>query len=302
MDAQIFYQRFTGIYPVLPTALTENETLDEAAQRRVVEFILQSGVHGLWVLGGGGEGGILPEKTRFEVIRTTIETVAGRIPVIVSVGESGTLRTIERIRRIEKMAIDAISITAPYYYLHSQEELLLHFRTILAETDLPVVLYNVPFNTKNPFSLETIQELAVHPQVVGIKDALGDFGFHLKILEQCKGLQFRVFQGWDNLLVPSVLAGADGAILYNPVLDPDLTLRAYEAANKGDFKAAMGIQTELNSLIPLFGDTESSAIAAMKEALALRGLCNRTVCKPFKPLTKEQAHKIKEVLLAKGLL
>ena len=298
----MLYQRLTGIYPVLPTALTQDEDLDEQGQQRVIEFLLQNGAHGLWVMGGGSEGGILSEQTRLKAIQITLETVAGRVPVIVGVGESGTLRTIDRIRCIERMAVDAISVTAPYYYMHSQEELLLHFKTILSETDLPLVLYNVPFNTKNPFSIESIQELAVHPQVVGIKDALGDFSFHLKILEQCKGLQFRVFQGWDNLLVPSVLAGADGAVLYLPVLDLALTFRAYDAAHKGDLKTAMAIQTELNSLIPLFGDTESSGIAAMKEALALRGLCNRTICKPFKSLTQEQAQKIKKALTARGLL
>src|SRR5207245_1628758 len=118
-DTEALYQRLRGIFPAIPTALTPDEDLDVAAQRRIVEFLLEGGVHGLWVLGTGGEAAMLTDDVRQQAVGVIMEEVAGRVPVIVGVGEAGTRRTIDRIRTMEQMGVDAIFVTAPYYYLHT---------------------------------------------------------------------------------------------------------------------------------------------------------------------------------------
>jgi 4-hydroxy-tetrahydrodipicolinate synthase len=302
MDEEEFVQRLHGILPAVPTALTTDESLDEPAQRRIIEFLLDGGVHGLWVLGGGGEANLLTEAVRRRVVQVIVEATAGRVPVVVGVGEVGTKRTIDRIRAMEGLGIDAISVTAPFYYIHTQDDLLLHFETLLDATSLPMVIYHVPHNTSNPLTLDTVKRLAQNKQFAGIKDSGGSFGFTLELLRHCQRPDFRILQGWEDLLAPSLLLGADGAVMMVPVVAPRLSCNLYEAARSGDRDRAMALQADFNDLLLALGDTDASAIGAVKMALSYHGLCEPTLVKPLSPISDAHAERLRHALQEKGLL
>jgi 4-hydroxy-tetrahydrodipicolinate synthase len=302
MDHQLLLQRLSGVFPAIPTTLTPDEDVDAAAQRRVVEFLLEAGVHGLWVLGGAGEGAVLTEATRCHALEAIAKAVDGRVPIVAGVGEASTKRTVERIRAFDGLGADAVSITAPYFFMHTQQDLRLHIETILGATSLPIMLYHLPYNTKVSYGLELIQEFARHERIVGIKDAGLNFSFTLELLRTCQTSKFRVFQGCEDLMAASLLMGAAGVIAMVPAFAPHLACRLYEEAVAGNREAAMALQSDVNDLLHLLGSTDASAIAAVKLALSLRGLCGTTIAKPLSPLSGEQAQTIRDGLAEKGLL
>lgn len=307
MEYNAAYQRFMGIFPAIATALAPNEDLDEPAQRRIVEYMISGGVNGLWVLGTGGETAALTDAVRRRTVQVVLEAVNGRVPLVAGVSEAGTRRTIDRIRAIEDLAVDAVFVSAPYYFIHTPEDMLLHFNTILESTDLPVIIYNNPFNTHNTIPLAVLQELAKQPQVIGIKDSGGNFAFTLDVLRLCQSPTFRVFTGTEELFAASVLMGAEGAVLAIPVIAPRLARDLFQAARAGDKARALQLQAEFNSLIPLLGDengqiTDASFLGAVKMALVAQGLCEPTLARPLSPISERHAERIRSTLQARGLL
>jgi 4-hydroxy-tetrahydrodipicolinate synthase len=305
MQQDDLFRRLTGIFPAVPTALTPDEELDVPGQQRLVEYLIESGVDGLWMLGSSAETPLLADHVRLEAVRVAVQASAGRVPVIAGAGESGTQRAIERIRELEEIRIDCLHVTAPYYFLCTPADLLLHFKTILDATDLPVMIYDIPVFTRNPIGLQVIQKLAEYDQVVGIKDSAMDFKYSLELLQFCQSPRFRVFLGWEELLATSVSLGADGAVLGAGSFAPRLARSIFEAARADDRDRAMGLQTQLNGLLSLLGEggqiTDASFLGGVKFALACKSICAPTLAKPLSPISPAQAQKI-QAAIAEGLV
>ena len=294
-----------GIFPAMFTPITERGEVDESGLRRLVQYLLSAGVHGLFVLGSCGEFPAFSSEERRGIVEKVVDEVKGNVPVIVGTSGESTGKTILNTKIAGQVGADAAVILPPYYFTSTQEEIVDHFRAVLAETDIPVMIYNNPFSARVKISLDTLETLSGEESVVAIKDSTGDFGFHEQLVNTLAGVNVRIFQGDERLAAASILIGTDGGTLGLASIAPRLFVDIYEAAKAGDYNRAFQLQYEANSLLEIFevvGATDGSFFAAGKAALQLLGICGPWVSRPFRPLTEEQVLQVEQVLRQHNLL
>ncbi len=300
-------ERIQGIFPAVPTPLTEDEQLDEPALERLIEHLLSGGVHGLWMLGSGSEAPNLSDDVRRCVIEVAVHLVRGRVPILVGTSALSTRQTIANTRLAGELGADGAFILAPYYYVHSQDELQAYFEMVLQETDLPIMLYHNPYNTKLPLSLGLVEALSVHERVIGIKDSGGDFTFTQALLRRFRDRpDFRIFQGFETTVAATILLGGQGAVLGMPNLAPRMCVELYNAASQGDISRAFALQARLTELLESLwsglDSTDGLFIGGIKTGLWLLGICSPRTTRPFRPLTTEENQQLRGAMEREGLL
>ncbi|MBB4684300.1 dihydrodipicolinate synthase family protein [Amycolatopsis jiangsuensis] len=305
--------KFAGIIPPLCTPLHDDFTVDTASLRRHIDFQLEAGVHGVFVLGSSSEVAFLPDRQRQVVIETAVDQVAGRVPVLAGCIDMTTLRVAEHLKTAEAAGADAMVVTAPYYTRTHSAEIDLHFRLLHDGTELPIFAYDIPVAVHTKLDRQLVLALAADGVLAGVKDSSGDeagFRFLLKGRRE-RGLDsFAVFTG-SELLVDSALAlGADGAVPGLGNVDPAGYVRIHDHFRTGDTAAA---RREQERLLSLFGITDvapparmgrgSAALGAFKAAMKMRGFIDNAVTAPPQlPLNAEELLQIKEKLAESGLL
>src|SRR5438105_8000667 len=159
-----------GIFVPMLTPLNADETLDEAPLRRLVDFLVGAGVHGIWSMGTTGEFAALAEAERARGVAATVDQVAGRVPVIANIGDSSTGLALRHARHAAAAGADALALTPPHYYPHTMDEMLTHFRAVKeAFPDLPLLIYSIPQTVKVKMSVATTLQLARRGTVHAIK-------------------------------------------------------------------------------------------------------------------------------------
>ena len=268
----------TGIVTPLVTPLTSDESIDLVSLRRLVELQLLHGITGLWVMGTTGEFAAFSEDERASAVEAVVEQTAGRAPVIANVSDAATRLVVRHARRAEDAGADAVAVTPPYYYPHSQSELLAHYRTVASATRLPVFIYNIPQTVRVRVELATAVQLAEEGTVAGIKDSQNDLEWFRELTVKLEASQpaFRPFAGTRHLIDAAVLAGAVGAIPSLANSHPELCVAAYTAAAAGDLAGAHLAQTEIvrieASVQANRGSKNAAVIGALKERLRDAGV------------------------------
>ena len=186
---------------------------------------MDAGVAGLFCLGSSGEFTRLPTRTKQEVVKVVHSQVAGRVPVFVGVTDAGTRLVLDNLKKAEDLGAQYAVLSPPFYFQSSQQELLAFYETIASSTSLNLVLYNIPQLVGASLGVGVIKHLLPIENIIGIKDSSSDFGHFLELLQVTKPVRssFRVYQGNDNLIGPSVLAGADGAVPGTANLVPEIS-------------------------------------------------------------------------------
>jgi dihydrodipicolinate synthase/N-acetylneuraminate lyase len=200
-----------GIVCPLVTPLTADDDLDEPVFRSLIEALVPD-LDGLFVLGSSGELTWLRDDVALKAARAAVDQVAGRIPVYVGIGDTGLSRTLARADRLADVGADYLVLAAPFYYpVASESRMVDYFETIAERASAPLILYNIPQNTHLPLAPSTVETLARHPRIVGIKDSAGDwFVFERFLALRSEG--FSVMQGREQLAAISLWSGADGLI------------------------------------------------------------------------------------------
>ena len=296
-----------GIIPAVPTPFSADEEVDVPALRRIVRFLIDGGVHGLWVLGTGGEFAALDDGQKRCVIATVVEETAGRIPVLAGTGASGTALALRMARLAAECGADVLFAIPPYYYFYEDREVLAHMRAVRDATELPVILYHNPFNTKMRLPLETVVALCGEARMIGIKDSSLNFDDFQALLRAVpRDGSFQVLQGDEMSLAAGLLLGADGAVLALPTVAPRLCADLYQAAHAGDMQRSLALQAEAADLFRVFQvpgrSGDSAFVAGQKGALELLGLCSRSVSRPFLPLTDAELETVAQILSRHRLL
>jgi len=235
--------RLHGIFVPMLTPLSADESVDEASLRRLVDFLVGAGVHGIWTMGTTGEFAALPEAERARGVAATIEQVAGRVPVVANIGDSSTGLALRHARHAVEAGADALALTPPHYYPHSMDEMLTHFRALKeAFPDLPLLVYNIPQTVKVKMSLATTLQLAREGTVQGIKDSQNDLRWFRSLVQliRADGLenQFRLFLGTRTLIDAAFVIGAHGAIPATSNVAPAAAAETWEAEVSGDLSMA----------------------------------------------------------------
>lgn len=289
---------FEGSFVAIVTPF-KNGKVDASALRGLVEFHIENGTNGIVPCGTTGESATLNHAEHEEVIRIAVETCKGRIPVLAGTGSNATHEAIELTQRAQKIGADGALLITPYYNKPTQEGLFLHFSAVAKETDLPIMLYNVPGRTSINMVPGTVARLSAIKNIVGIKEASGSLVQVSEIIQSC-GPDFEVISGEDALTWPILAIGGKGAISVTANLVPDKCARLYQAALSGDVETAKTLHYELLKLNDImFIETNPIPV---KTALALMGRIENEFRAPLCAPSEEHLSQLQAVLKAYALI
>ncbi|MGW0600773.1 dihydrodipicolinate synthase family protein [Streptomyces sp. NPDC002776] len=304
----------TGVVPPVCTPLTPDREVDVPSLLRLVDHLMDGGVHGLFVLGSTSEAAYLTDRQRRLVVETVARHVGGRLPVLAGVIDMTTPRVLDHVGEVVAAGADAVVATAPFYTATHPAEIARHYRLIAAGSPVPVLAYDIPAAVHTKLPAELVLELAAEGVLAGLKDSSGDLAGFRAIVTGARarpGLTGFTLLTGSELLVDAALAlGADGAVPGLANVDPDGYVRLDRLCRAGDLHRARAEQERLCALFGMVraGDPtrmggSSSALGAFKAALHLRGIidCPATA-EPQVPLGAEETERVGKFLAAAGLL
>ena len=306
----------TGVVPPVCTPLTPELDVDTASLERLVAFLVEAGVDGLFVLGSSGEAAYLTDRQRADVLAVTTSVAAGRVPVLAGAIDMTAPRVLEHARTAARAGADAVVATAPFYTRTHPAEIEYHFRTVAGGVDVPLYAYDLPVSVHTKLPARLLLALADDGVVTGVKDSSGDDAGLRRLLRlrsdrgEGGGRRPVVLTG-SELTVDNALAnGADGVVPGLGNVDPHGYVALARHVRDGDLKSAAGEQDRLADLFGIVdaGDPDrigpsSAGLGAFKAALHLRGIidCPATM-PPQLPLTEQEIGTIRTLLDRAGLL
>ena len=257
---------FTGMATAMVTPMTPTG-VDYDTLAKFIEFQIEEGINALVACGTTGESATLSQEERKEVIRFTIDRVAGRVPVIAGVGTNNTEHVLDFAKSACDNGADGLLVVTPYYNKATQGGLIKHFSMIADAAEKPVIMYNVPSRTGCNLQANTVATLADHPNIVGLKEASGNMSQVVDIIAKC-GDKLDIYSGEDALTVAMMSMGGKGCISVLSNVMPRLSVEMTDAAFAGDFKKAAELQCRMLPLIDaLFSEVNpipaKAAVAAM---------------------------------------
>jgi 4-hydroxy-tetrahydrodipicolinate synthase len=289
---------FKGSITALITPF-KNGLLDEDALRRLVEWQITEGTHGLVPTGTTGESPTLNFDEHKRVIDVTIEVARGRVPVIAGTGSNSTDEAIDLSVHAEKSGADGILIVNPYYNKPTQEGLYQHFKAINDKVGIPIVIYNIPGRTNVDMSVATMARVYELKNVVGVKDATANIA-RVSQQRQAMGPEFIQLSGEDATALAFTVHGGHGCISVASNVAPKLCAEFQNLLMKGDFAAALKMQDRLLPLFDaLFVETNPGPV---KYAASRLGVCSAEMRLPMVPVTDAGKKVVDEALAKVGLL
>ena len=238
---------FTGMATAIVTPMTR-DGIDYEALGRFLEFQIENGINAIVVMGTTGENATIEYDVQKEIIRFTVEKVAGRVPVIAGTGTNNTDHVIHNTKAACEVGADAVLVVTPYYNKATQNGLYAHFKAVADVSTVPVILYNVPGRTGCNLLPKTVARLAEHERIVAIKEATGNMAQMVEIMHLC-GDKIDVYSGEDALTVPMMAMGAAGTISVLSNVAPKESVAMTDACKAGDFKTAAKMQADFLPLI-----------------------------------------------------
>ena len=238
---------FKGAYTALVTPFKDGK-INYNKMAELIEFQINEGIDGLVVCGTTGESATLSDKEKRRLIKFTVETVNGRVPVIAGTGSNNTIHTIKLSKFAEKVGVDGLLLVTPYYNKSSQNGLIAHFKTIAESVTTPCILYNVPSRTGVNLLPDTVAKLAEVENIVGIKEASGNFSQLLELMAKVPK-DFIVLSGNDDSIVPLLSIGGKGVISVLSNIYPKDTHNMCQAFFLGETNYAKELQLRYANLI-----------------------------------------------------
>ena len=288
---------FKGSLPALVTPFA-NGQVDVDTLKKLVNWHVEQGSHGLVPVGTTGESPTLSHAEHDMVVATVIEAAAGRIPVIAGAGSNNTAETVRLVQAAKAAGADAALVVTPYYNKPTQRGLIAHF-TAAADCGLPIIIYNIPPRSVIDMTPETMGELAKHEMIIGVKDATGDLSRVPKTRMTC-GTDFVQLSGEDATALGYNAHGGVGCISVTANIAPKLLAEFQETTLKGDYATA---RTQLDRLMPLHDAVFTEpGVAGAKYGMSLLGLCSAEVRSPLTELTDGTKEKIRKAMVHAGLL
>jgi 4-hydroxy-tetrahydrodipicolinate synthase len=273
-----------GSIVALVTPMYENGAIDKESLEKLVQYHIKQGTDALVAVGTTGESATLSENEHCEVIKTVVDYVSGRIPVIAGTGSNSTIEAINLTHKAQQAGADACLIVTPYYNKPTQEGLYLHYKAIAEAVDIPQILYNVPGRTACDMLPETIGRLSKFTNIIGVKEATGDLT-RVKKIRDLAGEDFAIYTGDDATSVEFCLLGGNGSITVTGNVAPRLVHEMIMAAITGDKETALAIDEKLADLHKnLF--IQSNPIP-VKWAVAEMGLMRQGIRLPLTWLTED---------------
>ncbi len=285
-----------GAHTAIITPFNKDGSVDYTRYRELIEFQLQNGIDGIVPVGTTGESPTLNNDEHIKVVEETVKAVCGRALVIAGTGANSTAEAVELTILAKDLGVDATLQVTPYYNKPNQEGLYRHF-SMVADIGLPVVLYNVPGRTSREIAIETVARLALHPNVVAVKEAGGKVERVKQILDVC---DLEVLSGDDVLALPMLRDGAIGVISVASNVVPGVVASLIHAALEGQWDTAQRLHDQSVKLFDaMFIDTNPIPV---KAALAMMGKIEEVYRLPLCEMSAIDKETLRKVLTASRLL
>jgi 4-hydroxy-tetrahydrodipicolinate synthase len=282
-----------GVYVPLVTPFKDDK-VDFNSYKKMVDYYIAKGAHGLMPLGTTGESPTVLEDEYEAIVANTMEYVAGRVPVYVGLGGNNTKKVVEKLKVAERNKVNGILSVSPYYSRPDQRGIFQHFKSISEATDLEIVLYNIPYRTGRNIENSTIRRLAELKNIVAIKDASGDFNQSLELLLN-RPEDLLILTGEDVLFYSTLTLGGDGGILASAHLNTEGFIDVYNKVQSNDHKAALEAWKKIQGVIPLLFQEPNPT--PLKYSLRKLGLIESSEVRlPLVEITEELERKLDSVL------
>ena len=304
-------KRFRGVIPPVVTPDTPDHELDVPSFERLINYMIDGGVDGLFFLGSSGEVVFSTDERRDQIVREAVRIVAGRVPVLVGIIDTETERVIEQGKRAIALGADALVATAPFYALGGPVEAEEHFRCLHeAFGDVPLFAYDIPVCVHTKLGWKMLAKLGAEGVLAGVKDSSGDdVSFRYLCQENEKlGHPLSVLTGHEIVVDGAYLSGADGSVPGLANVEPKGYVRMWKAAQEGDWTTVKAEQDRLNEISHIFDVTKglvgyAGGVGAFKTALWLMGIFDsNTMPRPVKAMEGENVEAIRKFLEDIGLL
>ena len=286
-----------GSLVALITPMNQDGSINYEQLHDLIDWHIENGTDGIVAVGTTGESATLPVEEHLAVIEATVKHVNKRVPVIAGTGANNTVEAIALSKAAEQAGADYTLSVVPYYNKPSQEGIYQHFKAIAEATSIPMVIYNVPGRTVVSMSNDTILRLAEIPNIVGVKEASGNIGKNIELINSVPE-GFVVLSGDDPTGLPFMLCGGHGVVTVAANVAPKLFADMCRAALEGDIATARCLNEQL---IPIYNTMfcEPSP-AAPKWGLSLLGKCEPHVRLPLVALTEAGQAKVRTALEKSG--
>ena len=277
-------KKFRGTGVAVITPFKNDLSIDFASMGKIIQHLIGGGVDYIVLLGTTGEASTLSRDEKSALASFTIETIAGRVPLVMGIGGNNTSEIVSYIRETNLEGIDAILSVVPYYNKPSQGGISQHFRQISMASPVPVILYNVPSRTGSNIMPETVLELAGECEnIIGIKESSGSFEALMKIMKG-KSDEFLVISGNDMDIMPFATAGASGVISVLANAYPAETSEIVQNALKYNFRSSRELQLKFLEMTELlFAEGNPAGIKAIMSNM---GLCHNNLRLPLMPVSR----------------
>lgn len=287
-----------GSMPALVTPFKDG-SLDLVTLKKLVNWHIESGSHGIVPVGTTGESPTLTHDEHETVVAEVVAAAAGRVPVVAGAGSNNTAEAMRLMQHAKSVGADAALVVTPYYNKPTQEGLFAHFKALHDAVDLPIVIYNIPGRSVVDMSPATMGRLAQLPRIIGVKDATGDLARVCAQRITC-GADFIQLSGEDATAHGFNAQGGVGCISVTANVAPALCAQLQEACLAGDYARALQLQDQLMPLHQAI--FTEPGLVGVKYAMSRLGLCSDEVRLPLTPLTDATKAKVDAALVHADLL
>jgi len=290
-----------GVIPPIITPVDKNENIDEKGLKKVIDHVLDGGVHGIFVMGSNGEFYAFDFENQKRAVEITVEHVNGKVPVYAGASAITTKECIKLAKMAEDIGADALTVLTPMFIKPNEKEMYNHFKAIAESTKLPILLYNNPGKTTNNISVSLLEKLSQIDNIVGIKNTSLDFAQTIEYIRVTKdNPKFKVLCGIDYYIYATLAYGGAGCVAGTANVAPRLVVDIYEKFMAGDYAGAVDAQYKL---IPLRNAYNYGSFpVVMKECLNLMGIEVGSPVRPIEHCTEEKQEMIKDVLKSLDLI
>ena len=290
--------RFRGSFTALVTPFKDGK-VDEDGVRKLVDWQIASGTHGLVPVGTTGESPTLSHDEHAKVVEICLDEAKGRVPVIAGAGSNATSEAVSLARHAEKAGADAVLVVTPYYNKPTQEGLFRHFKAVNDAIGIPIIIYNIPPRSVIDMSVATMSRLYELPNIAGVKDATANLA-RVSQQRHALGPDFVQLSGEDMTALAYNAAGGHGCISVVSNVAPALCSELQTKSLAGDYAGALVVQDRLTPLHDAI--FVEPGLAGAKCGLSLLGRGSEEIRLPLLPVTEPTKGVIRSAMVHAGLL
>ncbi|MBX2916650.1 MAG: dihydrodipicolinate synthase family protein [Cyclobacteriaceae bacterium] len=282
-----------GIYPALTTKFTSDDKLDFPLFEKNLKAQLDAGVEGVILGGTLGEASVLSNDEKFELVRFTVEKVAGKVPVVMNIAEGSTREALKQAAEAEKNGASGLMMLPPMRYKSDHRETVTYFKTVAQSTGLPIMIYNNPVDYKVEVTLDMFAELAEVKNIQAVKESTRDVSNVTRMINRF-GDRFKILCGVDTITMEELMLGASGVVAGLVCAFPKETVAIYKLTKAGKIEEALKIYRWFLPLLEL--DIHPKLVQYIKLAEQEVGLGSEIVRAPRLTLIGEERERILKII------